>query len=100
MARREQEKKEEGGKTFYESVLNVFEAQVSSISPNFEQTAISKQLPGFIRTLQQIPFKVVFASYDQLKVGSTYFNKSKNQSFTWIVQENFFLRKGERRSLS
>ena len=95
MARREQEKKEEGGKTFYESVLNVFEAQVSSISPNFEQTAISKQLPGFIRTLQQIPFKVVCASYDQLKVGSTYFNKSKKSIIHMDSSGKFLSQKGK-----
>ena len=97
MARREQEKKEEGGKTFYESVLNVFEAQVSSISPNFEQTAISKQLPGFIRTLQQIPFKVVCASYDQLKVGSTYFNKSKKSIIHMDSSGKFLSQKGKKK---
>jgi hypothetical protein len=54
VARREQEKKQEGGNTFYESVLNVFETQHSSLSPNFEETAISKRFPGFIREALKI----------------------------------------------
>ena len=49
VARRELEKKEQGGQTFYDAVLNVFEAQHLTGSLIFEETAISKKFPGMIR---------------------------------------------------
>ena len=48
-ARLEQEKKSRCGKDFYESAYNVFVSQVQDISPNFDDTAISRKFPGFIR---------------------------------------------------
>lgn len=77
MARQEFEKKEHCGNSFYESVLNVLESQRSDISLNFEETASSKQLPGFVRSVQQVPFKIFMANFDQLKVGANYMNKSE-----------------------
>ena len=48
-ARLEQEKKSRCGKDFYEAAHNVFISQVQDISPNFDDTAISRKFPGFIR---------------------------------------------------
>ena len=76
-ARLEHEKKYRGGKNYYEAALHVYESQVTDFSPNFEDTAISRKFPGFIRSLQQIPFKIVLSNFDQLKIGAAYLNKSK-----------------------
>ena len=57
VARRELEKKEQGGQTFYESVLNVFETQHSLQTANFEETTTSKKFPGYIRKVSKIKSK-------------------------------------------
>jgi hypothetical protein len=54
MARREKEKQDAGGLTFYQSVMNVYETQKDDISPNFEATSMNKKLPGFIRKVSNI----------------------------------------------
>ena len=54
MARREREKAQQGGRTFYESVLNVYETQHTLLSTNFVETKTSKQFPGYIRYVSQI----------------------------------------------
>ena len=53
--RRKQEKKMQGGQTFYESILNVYEAQ-DGISRNFEDNKSNRKLPGFIREVSKMRF--------------------------------------------
>lgn len=99
-ARLEQEKKSRGGKNYYEAALHVYESQVTDFSPNFEETDISKQFPGFIRSLQQIPFKLILSNFDMLKIGSTYFNKS-NKSMVHMDSSGRFLKpKGGKKLLN
>ena len=59
VARREQEKKEQGGQTFYEAILNVYEAQ-DGISPNFEDTKANRKLPGFIREVSKMSLGKIY----------------------------------------
>ena len=99
-ARLEQEKKSRGGKNYYEAALHVYESQVTDFSPNFEETDISKQFPGFIRSLQQIPFKLILSNFDMLKIGSTYLNKS-NKSMVHMDSSGRFLKpKGGKKLLN
>ena len=76
-ARQEQEKKSQGGRNFYEAAVNVYESQVMDFSPNFEETANSRKFPGFIRSMQQHPFKLILANYDMMKIATAYLNNSK-----------------------
>ena len=76
-ARQEQEKKSQGGRNFYEAAVNVYESQVMDFSPNFEETANSRTFPGFIRSMQQHPFKLILANYDMMKIATAYLNNSK-----------------------
>ena len=96
----EQEKKSRGGKNYYEAALHVYESQVTDFSPNFEVTEMSKQFPGFIRSLQQIPFKLILSNFDMLKIGSSYFNKS-NKSMVHMGSSGRFLKpKGGKKLLN
>ena len=54
MARREKEKQDVGGLTFYQAVMNVYETQQNDVSPNFEATSINKGLPGYIRKVSKM----------------------------------------------
>ena len=49
MARREEEKKSQGGQTLYDAVLHIYETQLQDISPNFEDNKLSRKFPGLIR---------------------------------------------------
>lgn len=69
--------KSRSGKNFYEAALHVYESQATDFSPNFEVTANSRKFPGLISSMQQIPFKLILASYDMLKVATAYLNNSK-----------------------
>ena len=93
-ARLEEEKKLRCGKTFYDAALNVYESQCTDYSPNFEETANSKKFPGFIRMLQQIPFKIIVANYDQLKIGAAYLNKTL-KSIIQMDSSGKFLKPGK-----
>ena len=99
-ARLEEEKKSRGGKNYYEAALHVFESQSTDISPNFEDTAISRKFPGLIRSLQQIPFKMIISNFDQLKIGSAYLNKSKNSLVHMDSSGKFLKPKGGKKLLN
>ena len=76
-ARQEFEKKQRCGNDFFESIQNVLDSQTADVSLNFDETASSKQLPGFIRSVQQKPLKVVMGNFDQLRIGANYLNKNE-----------------------
>ena len=76
-ARQEFEKKQRCGNDFFESIQNVLDSQTADVSLNFDETASSKQLPGFIRSLQQKPLKVVMGNFDQLRIGANYLNNNE-----------------------
>jgi hypothetical protein len=70
----EHEKKTHGGDNFNNSIRNVMDAQQTSFSKNFPV----KKLPGIVRSFQEKPFKMTLGNYDQLRIGSEYFNKTEN----------------------
>ena len=90
-ARQEYERKQHCGNDFHEAIQNVFESQKTDVSPNFEETVSSKQLTGFIRSVQQTPLKVVMGNYDQLRIGANYLNKSEN-SIVFMDSSGKFLK--------
>ena len=90
-ARQEFERKQHCGNDFHESIQNVFESQKTDVSLNFEETVSSKQLPGFIRSVQQTPLKVVMGNYDQLRIGANYLNKSE-KSIVFMDSSGKFLK--------
>ena len=74
MAKQEQEKKQRGGATFYESARNVYLGQDADVSPDFPDLASAKLLPGMVRNLQEFPFKISLANFEMLRVGAKYFS--------------------------
>ena len=74
MAKQEQEKKQRGGATFYESARNVYLGQDADVSPDFPDLASAKLLPGMVRSLQEFPFKITLANFEMLRVGAKYFS--------------------------
>ena len=75
MAKQEQEKKQRGGSTFYESARNVLFAQEKDVSPEFPDLAAAKLLPGMIRVLQEYPFKIMLSNFEMLIIGAKYFTQ-------------------------
>ena len=74
-AKSEQDKKVRGGSTHYESAKSAIDLLASDIeSPNFPATNASKKLPGIVRSLQEIPFKITIANFDMLKIAAYYFS--------------------------
>ena len=71
----EHEKKMHGGDDFNKSIRNTMDAQQTSYSKNFPKV---KKLPGIVRSFQEKPFKITLGNYDQLRIGSEYFNKTEN----------------------
>ena len=69
------EKKTHAGNTISESIRNVIAGQATDYSKNFPNLEYAKKIPGFIRSYQEIPFKVMMASFDQLRLGAEYLNK-------------------------
>ena len=52
------------------------------------------------RTVQQVPFKMLCASFDQLKVGVNYMNKTKEKTVIHMDSSGKFLpRKGKKKKL-
>ena len=75
MARREKEKKDAGGLTFYQSVMNVYKTQQNDISPNFEAISMKKKLPGFIRKVSNIKIKCPLKALFWKSFGNFEFKK-------------------------
>ena len=71
----EHEKKMHGGDDFNKSIRNTMDAQQTSYSKNFPKV---KKLPGIVRSFQEKPFKITLGNYDQLRIGSEYFNKTEH----------------------
>ena len=97
MARQEYEKKQRCGNDFFESVQNVYDSQKSDISLNFDETSANRELPGFVRSVQQTPFKIFMANFDQLRIGSNYMNKNKLATI-YIDSSGKFLKKEKGKS--
>ena len=97
MARQEYEKKQRCGNNFFESVQNVLDSQKSDISLNFDETSANRELPGFVRSVQQTPFKMFMANFDQLRIGANYMNKNKNATL-FIDSSGKFLKKEKGKS--
>ena len=75
-AKAEEDKRVRGGATFYESAKIAKDLLAEdNESPNFPMTNAAKNLPGFVRSLQEDPFKIMMANYDMMKVAGTYLNK-------------------------
>ena len=97
MARQEYEKKQRCGNDFFQSVQNVYDSQKSDISLNFDETSANRELPGFVRSVQQTPFKIFMANFDQLRIGSNYMNKNKLATI-FIDSSGKFLKKEKGKS--
>ena len=74
MAKQEQEKKQRGGATFYESARNVLLGQDVDVSPDFPDLAAAKLMPGMIRSLQEYPFKITLSNFEMLRIGAKFFS--------------------------
>ena len=75
-AKAEEDKKVRGGSTHYESAKSAKDLLAEDIeSPNFPMSNASKDLPGIVRSLQEVPFKITIANFDMLRVGGHYMNK-------------------------
>ena len=96
-ARQEFERKQHCGNDFFESIQNVFDSQKGDVSLNFDETTASKQLPGFLRSVQQTPLKVVMANFDQLRIGANYLNKNENSTI-FIDSSGKFLKQEKGKS--
>jgi hypothetical protein len=92
MARQEYEKKQRCGDDFYQSVQNIMDSQHCDTSLNFEDTKANRDLPGFVRSAQQTPFKIMLANFDQLRFGANYLNKQENATI-FMDSSGKFLRK-------
>ena len=77
-AGKEFEKQYHCGRSFIESIHNIKGSQKEDISTNFKRTEASLSIPGFIRRIQEDPFNLMMANYDQLKIGAEYLNKWKD----------------------
>ena len=97
MARQEYERKQRCGDDFFESVENIIDSQHLDISLNFEETKASRELPGFVRSAQRSPFKIILANYDQLKVAVAYLNNTE-LSIIYIDSSGKLLKKEKGKS--
>ena len=77
MAKAEEDKKVRRGTTFYESAKSARDLlSAETDSPNFPDNVAAKNLPGIVRSIQELPFKITIANFDMLKIGGTYLNKT------------------------
>ena len=76
-SRYEKEKKEKGGPSFYESAKNLYESEVEDFTTNFDLTQAAKKYPGIIRQIQEIPFKIMATTFDQMKTAVSYLNQNE-----------------------
>ena len=97
MARQEYEKKQRCGDDFFQSVQNIIDSQHIDTSLNFEDTTANRQLAGFVRSVQQSPFKLIMGNYDQLRIGANYMNKKENPTI-FMDSSGKFLKKEKGKS--
>ena len=70
------EKKTHAGNTISESIRNVIAGQETDFSKNFPNLEYAKKIPGFVRSVQEMPFEIMMANFDQLRLGAEYLNKT------------------------
>ena len=92
MARQEYERKQRCGDDFFQSVQNVYDSQSTDISQIFDSTKACRDLPGFVRSVQQTPFRIMMANFEQLRIGSTYINNEENATI-FMDSSGKFLKK-------
>ena len=64
--------------SFNESIKNVIASQGNYFSYNYPG-----MLPGYVRSFQEHPFKVMPGNYDQCRIGTDYLNDS-NSTFLCV----------------
>ena len=101
MARQEYERKQRCGDDFFQSVQNVYDSQSTDISQIFDSTKACRDLPGFVRSVQQTPFRIMMANFEQLRIGSTYLNKDDGATIFMDSSGKFLKKeKGKRKLLN